>query len=228
MATRGPTMYQRRMAARRGQTPIQKLQEQYQQQIQALGQERETAYSAYRAETDPVRSEYEKRLQEFSKASTQYSSQAAEYAKGLAAYQKELADYPAFVENKVNYYTEIGGGWLGKTLGTGPKIRYVSGTRQLVDKYLAERGGAMIGGFGGKTGTVKYSMPNPEEKPKFEMQKPVTPVEPEAPEIAEFETEPYTRRAGQLKTRYEREIGERRAGRAAAVSRRRARPLLGG
>ena len=216
-------MYQRRMAARRKQTPIQKLQEEYQQQIQALGQERETAYSAYRAETDPVRSEYQKLLEDFNKASTQYSSQAAKYAEGLASYQKELADYPAFVRKTVPYYTKRGG-----FFGTGRKVAYVSATGQSLESYLTARGGALVSGGGGSGGTAVYQIPNPAPKPTFGMEKPVAPTEPKVPEIAEFETEPYTQRAGQIKTRYEREIGERRAGRTAAVSRRRARPLLRG
>lgn len=216
-------MFQRRMAARRKTTPIERLQQQYQKEIESLGQQREKAYSAYRAGVDPVMADYEARLQEFAKLSTEYTGQAEEYAKGLAAYQKELADYPAFVDRSVGYYTKRGG-----FFGTGKKVAYVSGTGQTLDSFLAGQGGALVSGGGGSGGTAVYRIPNPAEKPKFGMEQPVAPTAPTKPEIEEFDVEPYTQKSKQLQKRYEREIGERKAGRMAAVSRRRARPLLGG
>lgn len=73
---------------------------------------------------------------------------------------------------------------------------------------------------------IEYNEPKP--IPKFEAKQPEMPVAPQAPEIGQFDEAPFAARRQQLQTELQRELGERKASRLGAVSRRAARPMLQG
>jgi hypothetical protein len=54
----------------------------------------------------------------------------------------------------------------------------------------------------------------------------VAPAAPTAPQLPEFDQEKFEQQRAQLQTSYQREVGERKGARLAAVSRRTSRPLL--
>jgi hypothetical protein len=79
--------------------------------------------------------------------------------------------------------------------------------------------GGLAGAFGG---TNKYWEPyeEPRPVPTFEQVAPVAPAIPEAPKIGEFETAGFEQKRKQLQSDLQRELGERRGARMAAVQRR--------
>lgn len=87
--------------------------------------------------------------------------------------------------------------------------------------------------FVGRTwyGKKKYedmTFYDPKPIPKFEAKKPDLPAAPQAPEIGQFDDSGFAARKQQLQTDLQREVGERRASRLGAVSRRSSRPMLRG
>jgi hypothetical protein len=64
--------------------------------------------------------------------------------------------------------------------------------------------------------------------PKFTEPAPTAPTAPEMPELAGFDDTKFQTRRGELETTFKREVGERKAARLGAVSRRTARPMLQG
>lgn len=73
---------------------------------------------------------------------------------------------------------------------------------------------------------VTYYDPKP--IPKFEAVKPQAPATPVAPEIGQFDDSQFQARRQQLSTDMSRELGERRAAKLSAVTRRGSRPMLQG
>lgn len=64
--------------------------------------------------------------------------------------------------------------------------------------------------------------------PQFTAVMPKAPEAPKAPTIAAFNEQPFEQKKKTLQEEYSRELGERRAGRMSAATRRTARPLLQG
>jgi hypothetical protein len=80
------------------------------------------------------------------------------------------------------------------------------------------RGG--LAGLFGRKKTVTQEYQEPREVPTFEQVAPVAPAIPEAPKIGEFETAGFEQKRKQLQSDLQRELGERRGARMAAVQRR--------
>ena len=243
MATRAaPTMFQRRMAARRGQTPIEQLSKQYQAQLGQITQAREADYKKYQAETAPIMEAYESDQQKYGTEYNKYLEDLKKYSTGLADYQKSLKEYEAAPYTK----TKVGSGPVGtkRTLegevymvfqptgsdraGYVPrgKVKQVSQLEKTPFEYFDK--GAESQDYFAVEGDDVYQYKGIAKPSKFEMAAPVSPTAPTKPDIPEFQQEPYKERLAKAEQTYKREVGERKAGRLAAVSRRRARPLLGG
>lgn len=80
----------------------------------------------------------------------------------------------------------------------------------------------------GKKKYADITVYDPKPIPKFEAVRPTAPAAPTAPKLAEFDAAPFEQRKAALQQEYSREVGERRAGRITAATRKTARPLLQG
>jgi hypothetical protein len=86
----------------------------------------------------------------------------------------------------------------------------------------------LFGLAGYETKTYSYEYEEPKPLPTFTEKKPTAPEAPTAPTIAAFDTSAFETERKGLEAGLQRELGERRAARLAAVSRRGSRPMLQG
>lgn len=166
--------------------------------------------AAYKAQSDALTSQYEtefdkyrqavaEKMTPFQEALNQYQSVLEpKYQSALSAYNQKLADYQKqLAEISANPVTE--------------RVQ-----REVVGRTW----------YGKKEyGNVTYYDPKP--IPTFQEKAPELPTMPVAPEIAAFDTTQIEEKRKQIGTDFQREIGERKAGRIGAVQRK-SRTLLGG
>lgn len=166
--------------------------------------------AAYKAQSDALTSQYEtefdkyrqavaEKMTPFQEALNQYQSVLEpQYQSALSAYNQKLADYQKqLAEISANPVTE--------------RVQ-----REVVDRTW----------YGKKIyGDVTYYDPKP--IPTFQEKAPDLPAMPVAPEVAAFDTTQIEEKRKQIGTDFQREIGERKAGRIGAVQRK-SRTLLGG
>jgi hypothetical protein len=199
----------------RRMTDIDRLAQQYSRSINELTGQYETSFSEYQKQVA-------QQLAPFEEASTRYKTeilpayeqQAQNYRKRLADYQKSLGEIGKnpFEEQKI----------LGsfKPYGKTYEWGYVINNQWYSAKNLPE-------GYVEESPTGDFALKK-KSIPKFTEKAPVAPTAPTAPEVAAFDASQFEQRRGQLQEEYGREVGERRAGRLAAVSRRSRRPMLQG
>jgi hypothetical protein len=166
--------------------------------------------AAYKSQSDALTSQYEtefdkyrqavaEKMTPFQEALNQYQSVLEpQYQSALSAYNQKLADYQKqLAEISANPVTE--------------RVQ-----REVVGRTW----------YGKKEyGNVTYYDPKP--IPTFQEKAPDLPAMPVAPEVAAFDTTQIEEKRKQIGTDFQREIGERKAGRIGAVQRK-SRTLLGG
>lgn len=166
--------------------------------------------AAYKAQSDALTSQYETEFDKYRQAVAQkmtpFQEQLAnyqsvlepQYQSALSAYNQKLADYQKqLAEISANPVTE--------------RVQ-----REVVGRTW----------YGKKEyGNVTYYDPKP--IPTFQEKAPDLPAMPVAPEVAAFDTAQIEEKRKQIGTDFQREIGERKAGRIGAVQRR-SRTLLKG
>jgi hypothetical protein len=190
---------QRRLVARRTSN-IDRLAKQFGQQFEALTGEQAKAFSAYQAQTAATMAPYESALKTYQSNMATYDAQAAAYASKLKAYQDQLAEIAA-----------------------NPTVKKIEVIEEKVPRF------SVLGkDLGHKIVRTEVEVDEPRPLPAaFTEAAPVAPEAPVRPEIAAFSTEPFQARRKGLEEGLQRELGERRSARLAAVSRR-SRSMLSG
>jgi hypothetical protein len=141
-----------------------------------------------------------------------FEAQMAQYKESLlptyeaqkATYQKNLDDYNAVLAD----------------LEKNPVIAR-TGTQEVKSKNPFK---ALVG----KKDTISFEYFEPKEIPKFKETAPVAPEIPTAPTIEEFDSSQFVAKKTEAESTLKREIGERRAAKLGAVSRKMVRPMLRG
>lgn len=219
------TQFQKKMAARRGTSSIDRLSRQYQEQIKNITGEYETSFANYQKQRDET-------LAPYNTAVDQYKQSFGAFETSMADYKKRFGDYQAAVADvEKNPYEKIEGvKWIyyGKTGKRDVHIIMVPGDKkQYLDNTDAEAAGSYIGNFGykldGRTVSKLRSAPAP-----FTEKAPVAPTAPEAPVIEEFDAAPFEEKKVEAEQTFKRETNERKSARLGAVSRKGTRPLLSG
>ena len=192
--------FKQRQIARRSTSDIDRLAKQYKSAVEQITGEYTTAFTGYQANVAEKMKPFEAELATYKESSLPaYEAQKASYLKNLEDYNKLLADIEA------NPVTEATG------------IRQVKKARF---------------GLGGLAGTETKSEPFtyyiPKEIPKFTQTAPTPPATPMAPTVEPFESGQFAAKKEEVEGRFKRELGERRAAKIGAVSRRMTRPLLQG
>ena len=194
---------------RRGSSDIDRLAQQYQKDIAALTGDYEKSFMGTQAER-------EKQLQPYNLATEQYKTAMADYDTQAAAYRSKLGEYQAAVTSaEKNPMTKIG--YLKPEKGTRNYFVLENGVKKYTDQlddanYFVE-------------GLEVFKKNTP---PVFTEKAPTAPKAPEMPELAGLDETKFDTRRGELETTFKREVGERKAARLGAVSRRTARPMLQG
>ena len=192
--------FKQRQIARRSTSDIDRLAKQYKSAVDQITGEYQTAFTGYQAGVAEKMKPFEAELATYKESSLPaYEAQKASYLKNLEDYNKLLADIEA------NPVTEATG------------IRQVKKARF---------------GLGGLAGTETKSEPFtyyiPREIPKFTQTAPTPPATPMAPTVEAFDSGEFAAKKEEVESRFKRELGERRAAKIGAVSRRMTRPLLQG
>lgn len=186
--------------ARRSGGGIDQLASQYKSSIASLTDEYQKAFSTYRAGVE---------------------QQMAPFQESLAKYQ--ATDVPAYEAAKADYQKQLDAyNQALKDLEADPVIQKTGTASYKVPRY------GLFGLAGYETKTENYTYYEPKQVPKFEAKMPELPGAPKAPEIAAFDQTQFQQKREQLSSNLNRELGERRAAKIGAVSRRGSRPMLQG
>jgi len=222
---------QMRMLQRRGSSDIERLSQQYQKDISALTGDYEQSFAGFQAER-------EKQMQPYNLAAEQYKTSMADYETQAAAYRSKLGEYQATIADIEKNPSEMVP-MNFRRAGRSGRIFTIDGReyneRNLPENYFLEnvvvgkadiknRSGQVIGQ---RDATEERLFRTRTAQPLTE-KAPVAPTAPEMPELAGFDETSFQTRRGELETGFKREVGERKAARQRAVSRKTARPLLQG
>lgn len=204
------TKAQLRMVQRRRTSDLDRLSQQYKKNVQNLTGDFEKSFSQFQKQRAETMAPYEAELEKYkTQIYPDYEKQVEGYRQRLDAYNAALEDVQA---NPVQL--------VGRTIGGGKRgfMYEIDGQR------YSERAGLPEGYSVDENQNLYKSRPIPQ----FNERAPVAPAAPQAPQVAAFDTEAFEQRKAGLETEFKREVGERKAGRMAAVSRRTARPMLQG
>jgi hypothetical protein len=194
--------FKQRQIARRSTSDIDRLAKQYKSSVDAMTGEYQTAFTGYQAGVAEKMKPFEQQMKTYKESLLPtYESQKGEYQKKLDEYTKTLAE-----------------------IDKNPTIEK-TGTRLMVNPMWNPMSNVPTGPMNYEEEYTYY-----EERPipKFTDKAPETPVLPIAPEVAAFDSTQFEAKKGQAESEFKREIGERRAAKLGAVSRKGARPLLSG
>lgn len=194
------TQAQMRMLQRRRTTDIDRLAQEYKRNIESMTGEYQTAFGEYQGRVAQQMKPFEDQLAKYKAADMPaYEAAKAKYEQQLDAYNQKL-----------------------KELEADPVVKRTGTYQEKVPRW----GLFGLAGYETKTRTYEYEEAKP--LPTFEGKMPEAPAAPAAPTIEKFDASKFDERRQQLQSDLQREVGERRAGRMAAVSRRSSRPLLQG
>ena len=183
------TAYQRKTAARRATSGIDRLASEFDKRMRELSGQQAESFGAYTRQVAETMAPYEQQMEQYrTNLLPEYEKQRQSYQQSLEAFQAQLEEIK--------------------------KNPTVTKTEQVE----MPRGG--LAGLFGRKKTVTQEYQEPREVPKFEQVAPVAPAIPEAPKIGEFETAGFEQKRKQLQSDLQRELGERRGARMAAVQRR--------
>lgn len=222
--------FKQRQIARRSTSDIERLSKQYQQQIAGITGDYEKQFATFSAGVGQKEQVFNEQKKAYEAKFATYADTLAAYNKGMNAYNENINAYldkeAASQERVVQSIGKIGGDTYfdigGKKVSTldvqkNPK-QY--GFDYVVTPYEA-----------GFRGTGKWIV-----KPTNTLEKPVAPTAPEKfteeqpqlPDIGEFDSSQFVAKKTEAESTLKREIGERKAAKLGAVSRKATRPMLSG
>lgn len=188
--------FKQRQLARRSTSDIDRLAKQYKSNVDALTGEYQTGFTGYQAGVAEKMKPFEAQMAAYKETAL------PTYETQKAAYQKNLEDYNALLAD----------------IEKNPVIARI-GTQQVSSSNPLKR-------LRGKKETVSFEYFEPKEIPKFEGTAPELPQAPVAPEIEKFDEAEFGAKRTATESAFKREVGERRAAKLGAVSRKMTRPLL--
>lgn len=188
-----------RMRLARKTSSIDQLSKQFRQQVAALTGEQERAFTTYQAGVKEKMAPFESALAQYqTKDFPAYEAATEAYKSRLKAYEAQLAEIRA-----------------------NPTVKAIGTYTEKVPRF------GLFGLAGYETKTRTYEYDEPRSLPSFTESAPAAPAAPVRPESAAFSDEPFQARRAVLEEGLQRELGERRSARLAAVSRR-SRNMLAG
>jgi hypothetical protein len=192
--------FKQRQIARRSSSDIDRLAKQYKSAVDQITGEYQTAFTGYQAGVAEKMKPFEAELATYKESLLPtYEAQKTSYQKNLEDYNKLLADIEANPVTEATGYKQV------------KKPRY-----------------GLFGLAGYNTVNEPFTYYIPREIPKFTETAPTPPATPMAPTVEAFDSGEFAAKKEEVEGRFKRELGERRAAKIGAVSRRMTRPLLQG
>lgn len=192
--------FKQRQLARRSTSDIDRLAKQYKSNIDALTGEYQTAFTGYQAGVAKKMEPFEAQMKTYKESVLPtYETQKAAYQKKLDEYNTVLAEIEKNPVIPMTGYKEV------------KKPRW-----------------GLFGLAGYETTQEAFTYYAPKNIPKFTETAPALPEVPTAPTIEEFDSSQFGAKKAEAESVFKREIGERRAAKIGAVSRKITRPMLQG
>lgn len=165
----------------------------------------------YKMAANAITSDYQTAFKDYQ---SKVNVQMAPFNEALAKYQG--VDIPAFEAARAQYQKNLDA--------------YNAQLKALeADPVIARTESVFVGrNWYGKKQYEDVTFYEAKPVPKFEEKAPVAPSAPTAPTIEAFDEGAFKAKREQLQSQFSREVGERRAARLGAVSRRSTRPMLQG
>jgi hypothetical protein len=190
--------FKQRQLARRSTSDIDRLAKQYKASVDAMTSQYQTAFTGYQAGVAEKMKPFEEQMKIYKESLLPtYESQKSVYQKKLDEYTATLAELE---KNPVTARTAT------RIVEIGPGLQ-------------GDYGGAMFI-------EEPYTYYEQRTIPKFEGTAPTAPELPTAPTIEEFDSSQFGTKKTEAENTFKREVGERRAAKIGAVSRKMTRPLL--
>lgn len=203
------TAYQKRMTLRKN-SDLTRLAEQYKKNIQAATGEYETAFANYQKQRDELMAPYEASVKQYKEIQMPaYEAAVADYQRRLDDFNRAMSDYEANPKELTNIVGAHSRGGVSYRIGGKSYWEH-----QLPAEYSAE------------TVKGKRVLYKDRPMPRGPGNAPTAPSAPQAPDVPEFDSAPFEQKRTQLQSEYQRETGERKGARLAAVGRKSTRPLL--
>ena len=192
--------FKQRQLARRSTSDIDRLAKQYKSNIDVLTGEYQTAFTGYQAGVAKKMEPFEAQMKTYKESVLPtYETQKAAYQKKLDNYNTMLAEIEKNPVVPATGYKEV------------KKPRF-----------------GLFGLLGYDIVSEPFTYYAPKEIPKFTDTAPALPEVPTAPTIEEFDSSQFGAKKAEAESVFKREVGERRAAKIGAVSRKVTRPLLSG
>lgn len=222
----------------RRMTDIDRLAAEYKKNVEALTGEYQQSFGAFQAEQAKKLEPHNVATEQYKTAMGEYETKAEDYRSKLSAYQKALEDFPTSAGEKVNAPTWSNRGGSGFVIGGVQYRRDELPTNYFIQDIMGEvpemvRQGAGRGVRNVPTGRMVTAKVGEELRMRtppgaFTEKAPVAPEAPAAPGLGEFDESAFQAKRAELQGTFKREVGERKAARLGAVSRKSSRPLLQG
>lgn len=210
------TLYQQRTAARRATSGIDRLTKEYERQMRDLAERQTRAFEAYTQQTSQTMAPYEAEMAAYT------STLLPEYERQLKSYNEQLAAYQARVREELSKPVDLEAGTQYRQVTTPAAVAPASTNPFMFSGFM----NAPI--MGGPTEGTTFEEVPIYDVPKFTAEAPKVPAVPKAPTVSAFDTSAYAAETAQLQERLQRELGERRGARMAAVQRRPRGGLMSG
>jgi hypothetical protein len=218
------TLYQKRTKVRR-MSDIERLAREYSKNVQAMTGQYEQSYADYQKQVAEKMAPYEAEVKRYqSELMPNYESQVSGYRQRLSEYQTKLEDitkrpYDYLSPAPRTETTEgYGDDWRRNTSAYFPSLGKRLKPIDLVNMGYEVSQDRYGGGFG--------EVRKRRVLEKFTEAAPSAPAAPVRPTVQEFDTSKFAASKEQTEKTFQREVGERKAARLGAVSRRATRPML--
>lgn len=208
------TAYQKRMMLRK-QSDLTRIADQYKKNIEAMTGQYESEFASWQKQRDELMAPYEAAVKQYKEVQMPaFEAAKSEYESRLNAFNQAMSDWEANPKEQVN--AKISSSRGGPAYTIDGKTYYGS---TLPSQYTVE-------GSINNIKTLKVYKDRP--MPTMSGSAPTAPAAPTAPTIPAFDTTQFEQQKTELQTGFQREVGERKGARLAAVGRRTSRPLLQG
>lgn len=218
------TLYQKRTKVRR-MSDIERLAREYSKNVQAMTGQYEQSYADYQKQVAEKMAPYEAEVKRYqSELMPNYESQVSGYRQRLSEYQTKLEDitkrpYDYLSPAPRTETTEgYGDDWRRNTSAYFPSLGKRLKPIDLVNMGYEVSQDRYGGGFG--------EVRKRRALEKFTEASPTAPSVPVRPVVQEFDASKFAASKEETEKTFKREVGERKAARLGAVSRRATRPML--
>lgn len=226
-----PTIYQKKQAARRATSDIERLVKTYQSGLFDTVQQQQSAFTNWQAQSNRIMAPYEASVKQYTNvAFPAYQAQLAQYNTTMAAYEQQAAAYRSRLNAFQAQLAEVEANPLQQvaTGRQGGRQTYFTIDGRNLSSGQAQQAGYTVQGNVAYTQRAVPTFNEPAPTPPS-ISMPTAPAPPGAPpSIPALDNSPFVAKREELGQTLQREVGERKASKQNVVMRRVNRGMLQG